>query len=129
MSYEDRFCGANGVFRPEWNQMHRMLVVLIAAVLSANLTVRAQHMNEKDSPCADVAVSVDLSNCLAKCSDTADAKWNGVQSASREARCRRWAARCDGAATVDSVPRCELPGRSETFIRAALHRLRRIWPV
>jgi hypothetical protein len=29
---------------------------MLAAVLAVNLPVRAQHMNEKDSPCADVVV-------------------------------------------------------------------------
>jgi uncharacterized protein YecT (DUF1311 family) len=35
-------------------------------------------MNEKDSPCADVVVTVDLANCLAKARDAADAQLNNA---------------------------------------------------
>jgi hypothetical protein len=45
--------------------MLRLVFVLTAAVLTMNLPVKAQHMNEKNSPCADVVVTVDLANCLA----------------------------------------------------------------
>lgn len=58
--------------------MPRLLLMLTVAFLSANLPARAQHMNEKDSPCAEVVVTVDLTNCLAKARDAADAKLNAV---------------------------------------------------
>jgi uncharacterized protein YecT (DUF1311 family) len=63
--------------------MARLLLVLTVAVLSANLPIRAQHMNEKDSPCADVVVTADLANCLAKARDTADAQLNAAYKALR----------------------------------------------
>jgi uncharacterized protein YecT (DUF1311 family) len=56
--------------------MLRIPLILIAVALAANLPVRAQHMNEKDSPCADVVITVDLANCLAKARDAADAQLN-----------------------------------------------------
>jgi uncharacterized protein YecT (DUF1311 family) len=52
--------------------------MLIAVLLAANLPIRAQHMNEKDSPCANVVMTVDLANCLANARDAADAKLNAV---------------------------------------------------
>jgi uncharacterized protein YecT (DUF1311 family) len=42
--------------------------------LAANVPALAQHMNEKDSPCADVVVTVELANCLANARDAAEAK-------------------------------------------------------
>jgi len=45
--------------------------MLIAAILATNLSVRAQHMNEKDSPSANVVVTVDLTNCHTKARDYA----------------------------------------------------------
>ena len=56
--------------------MLRLAPVLIAAVLAAALPVRAQHMNEKDSPCAGVVVTSDLVQCLIKAGEVADAKLN-----------------------------------------------------
>jgi uncharacterized protein YecT (DUF1311 family) len=44
--------------------------------LAANVPARAQHMNETDSPCAGVVVTVELANCLARARDAADAKLN-----------------------------------------------------
>jgi uncharacterized protein YecT (DUF1311 family) len=58
--------------------MPRLLVTLIAAMLTAKIPVRAQHMNEKDSPCANVVVTVDLANCLARARDAADTQLNAV---------------------------------------------------
>jgi uncharacterized protein YecT (DUF1311 family) len=58
--------------------MPRLPLILIAAVFMATLPASAQHMNEKDSPCADVVVTVDLANCLVKARDAADAQLNGV---------------------------------------------------
>lgn len=58
--------------------MPRLLLVLTATVLSANLPVRAQHMNEKNSLCAEVVVTADLANCLVKARDTADAQLNAA---------------------------------------------------
>ena len=46
-------------------------------MLAAELPARAQHMNQKDSPCADVIVTVDLANCLVK-AHAADAKLNAT---------------------------------------------------
>jgi len=41
-------------------------------------------MNEKDSPCAAVTVTVDLAECLAKARDAADAQLNSIYKQIRE---------------------------------------------
>ena len=58
--------------------MLRFILSLVAAVLTENIPLLAQHMNEKDSPCADIVVTVDLVNCLAKARNAADAQLNAV---------------------------------------------------
>lgn len=58
--------------------MPQLITMLAVAILAANLPACAQHMNEKDSPCANVVVTVELTNCLAKARDTADAQLNAV---------------------------------------------------
>ena len=58
----------------------RLILMLIAGLLAANWPARAQHMNEKDSPCASVIVTVELANCLSKARDVADSRLNGVYS-------------------------------------------------
>jgi len=58
--------------------MPRLTLILIAAIMAANLPARAQHMNEKDSPCADVVVTADSVRCLAKAKDAADAQLNAL---------------------------------------------------
>jgi uncharacterized protein YecT (DUF1311 family) len=44
----------------------------------------AQYMNEKDSPCANVVVTVELVNCLVKARNAADAKLNAAYRNVRE---------------------------------------------
>jgi uncharacterized protein YecT (DUF1311 family) len=51
---------------------------------SAPVAVHAQHMNEKDSPCAHVAVTSDLVSCLSKAKDAADAKLNALYTDTEE---------------------------------------------
>jgi uncharacterized protein YecT (DUF1311 family) len=59
--------------------MPRLTLILIAAtMMAATLPAWAQHMNEKDSPCADVVVTADALRCLAKARDAADAELNAV---------------------------------------------------
>ncbi len=58
--------------------MLRLILSLIVAALAANTPLPDQHMNEKDSPCADVAVTAYLVNCLAKAKDSADAHLNAL---------------------------------------------------
>lgn len=58
--------------------MLRLVLLLIAAVSTAIIPVLAQHMNEKDSPCVDVVVTVDLVSCLSKARDVADAQLNAL---------------------------------------------------
>lgn len=53
-----------------------LVVALIAVVLFAGVPVRAQHMNQKDSPCANIAQTAELAGCLAKARDLSDAKLN-----------------------------------------------------
>ena len=52
------------------------LVRVFVLMLSAGtpVVVHAQHMNEKDSPCADVVVASDQVSCLSKAKDAADEK-------------------------------------------------------
>jgi uncharacterized protein YecT (DUF1311 family) len=52
--------------------------MLMLAVLAVNIPARAQHMNEKDSPCANIVVTVELANCFAKARDVADGQLNAV---------------------------------------------------
>jgi len=59
-------------------EMLQLIFMLMVAVLAANIPARAQHMNEKDSPCANVVVTVELANCLAKARDAADAQLNAA---------------------------------------------------
>jgi uncharacterized protein YecT (DUF1311 family) len=63
--------------------MLRLIPSLIVAVLTANVPLLAQHMNEKDSPCAGVVVTVNLANCLAKARNAADAQLNTVYESVR----------------------------------------------
>jgi uncharacterized protein YecT (DUF1311 family) len=56
----------------------RLIVMLVVAVLATSIPARGQHMNEKDSPCADVAATVDLVKCLAKARDATDAQLNAA---------------------------------------------------
>ena|ERR1022692_2438207 len=51
-------------------------IFLTAALLST--PAYGQHMNEKDSPCANVIVTAELTKCLSDARDTADAKLNSV---------------------------------------------------
>ncbi len=71
--------------------MPRLALLLTIVVLPANLPIKAQHMNEKDSPCAEVVVTVDLTNCLAKARDAEDTKLNAVDKRLRgKLDARRW---------------------------------------
>jgi len=55
-----------------------LVIALFAVVLFAGVPARAQHMNEKDSPCAGVAGTTDLVDCLSKAKDSSDAKLNSL---------------------------------------------------
>ena len=59
-----------------------MLIML--AVLAESVPARAQHMNEKDSPCADAIVTAELTKCLAKARDVADAQLNAAYKRIRD---------------------------------------------
>jgi len=63
--------------------MPRLPLTLIASVFAANMAAHAQHMNEKDSPCANVIVTVELANCLAKARDASDAQLNAAYKSLR----------------------------------------------
>ena len=54
--------------------MVRHIFLFMAAVLAANVPLLGQHMNEKESQCANVVMTLDLTNCLAKARDAADAQ-------------------------------------------------------
>ena len=51
------------------------LSLLITAVVMA-VPAPAQHMNDKDSPCASIAGTADLVGCLSKAQTSADANLN-----------------------------------------------------
>jgi uncharacterized protein YecT (DUF1311 family) len=57
---------------------------LLVAFTGAPVAVHAQHMNEKDSPCANVVVTRDLVNCLSKAKDAADAKLSAIYTQLRQ---------------------------------------------
>jgi len=46
--------------------------------------VSAQHMNEKDSPCAGITATADLVECLSKASSSADTKLNAMYKTVQE---------------------------------------------
>ncbi len=55
------------------------LTLLILAV-----PMSAQHMNEKDSPCAGVTITADLVRCLSKARSSADTKLNAMYKTVQE---------------------------------------------
>jgi uncharacterized protein YecT (DUF1311 family) len=65
--------------------MSRLTLILLAAVLTAKVPVRAQHMNEKDSPCSTAVMTVELRSCFAKARDVAD---SGLNAAYKEIRAK-----------------------------------------
>ncbi|HWZ30369.1 MAG TPA: lysozyme inhibitor LprI family protein [Bryobacteraceae bacterium] len=64
--------------------MPQLSSVLLLAVLAVNIPARAQHMNEKDSPCANVVLTVELANCFAKARDAVDTQLNAIYKSVRE---------------------------------------------
>jgi uncharacterized protein YecT (DUF1311 family) len=52
-------------------------VILLTAALIA-IPAYGQHMNEKDSPCASVVATAELTKCLSEARDRADAELNSV---------------------------------------------------
>ena len=56
----------------------RFFLAMLLAVLLPNIELCAQHMNEKDSPCAQVVITADLVECLAKARDVADTQLNSI---------------------------------------------------
>lgn len=58
-------------------QLRASILPLLLFLLAA-APCHAQHMNEPDSPCANIVVTSDLVSCLSKAKDTADARLNSV---------------------------------------------------
>lgn len=58
--------------------------VLVSVFAGTPVAVQAQHMNEKDSPCADVVATSDQVSCLSKAKDAADAKLNDLYKKLRQ---------------------------------------------
>jgi uncharacterized protein YecT (DUF1311 family) len=54
------------------------LLVFLASLLVAITPCRAQHMNENDSPCAEVVVTSDLVDCLSKARTSSDSELNSL---------------------------------------------------
>ena len=95
----------NGIVMP------RLIPTLMLAALVVNISARAQHMNEKDSPCVNTVVTVDLANCLAKSQGCGGRSVEcRVRQASREARRRREAAPCGASTPLDPVSGFQLYG-------------------
>jgi uncharacterized protein YecT (DUF1311 family) len=69
------------------NRRRRPLVlatVLFAVLSLGGIPARAQHMNEKDSPCADVVQTAELAHCLSKARDSSDDKLNSLYKSLRK---------------------------------------------
>jgi len=64
--------------------MSRLILGALLSVSVAKIPAGAQHMKEKDSPCAGVVVTVDLANCLANARDSADSQLNAMYKSVRE---------------------------------------------
>jgi uncharacterized protein YecT (DUF1311 family) len=58
-----------------------LAVALVALVV---IPATAQHMNQKESPCANVVVTVDLARCLSNAKDPADVRLNSVYNKTHE---------------------------------------------
>jgi uncharacterized protein YecT (DUF1311 family) len=56
--------------------MRQLIPGILLAISVANIPTRAQHLNEKDSPCAGVVVTAYLSRRLLAARDSADEKLN-----------------------------------------------------
>lgn len=58
----------------------KLLPVSVVVWLLSSLVIpaNAQHMNQPDSPCANVVITSDLVACLSKASSSADAKLDSV---------------------------------------------------
>lgn len=54
--------------------MLRFFLILMVGALMTQMRLDAQHMNEKDSPCAKFFVTAGLVSCLAKAKDVADVR-------------------------------------------------------
>jgi len=57
---------------------HILSFLTLLLFLAAATPCHAQHMNEPDSPCADVSITSDLVDCLSKAKDISDAKLNSL---------------------------------------------------
>jgi uncharacterized protein YecT (DUF1311 family) len=64
--------------------MTRLLLALALAAAMVNIPAGAQHMNEKDSPCANVVVTADLARCLSTARDSAEVRLNSVYTGIRK---------------------------------------------
>ena len=61
-----------------------LIAALMLTVFALTIPAGAQHTNEKDSPCADVVITADLANCLAKAGNAADGQLNAAYKHLRE---------------------------------------------
>lgn len=64
------------------NRLFSLLIPLVCfTVVSSS---HAQHMNEPDSPCAKIGITVDLAACLEKARASSDGELNAVYGALRK---------------------------------------------
>jgi len=61
-----------------------MRQIVNALLLGASALLYAQHMNEPDSPCAGIVVTSDLTSCLSKAKEKADARLNALYTKLRK---------------------------------------------
>lgn len=60
------------------------LPLMLLAILVFTTPAHAQHMNQKDSPCAGVVITSDLVSCLWNAKNSSDAKLNSLYKHVRE---------------------------------------------
>lgn len=59
--------------------MRKTVIALLFLGASAQITaLHAQHMNEPDSPCAGVVITTDLTSCLSKAKEKANAQLDAL---------------------------------------------------
>ena len=64
--------------------MRKIVIALLLSASAPLTSIYAQHMNEPNSPCAGVAITSDLTNCLSKAKESADARLNALYTKLRK---------------------------------------------
>ena len=101
-----------------------MLLALGLFAVAKSIPASAQHMNEKDSPCANDVVTSDLARCLSIARDSADIKLNSVYNKIRERLDAGDNQRLQAAQRLWIRFRDQTARPSEICTRGARHRIR-----